>query len=207
MGACIPRQVAPAGVRALIDTMGADERRRFADDLLDGFWREATRRSELMLAPLDDTAPDRRSRGSVRRWQVAMRQAHAEDIAQLARLGAGAPLTPTQQAQVARLTADRVRAVDALAARVTQARAGLEQPLTAKQIAANLRYGMGGARGLHYRLAVAGLGEGYVLYFEGFDSRRRFLYAVPECRARGAVPPERSRVADSWNRVPGGRAL
>ena len=135
-----------------------------------------------------------------------MRQAHAEDIAQLARLGAGAPLTPTQQAQVARLTADRLRAIDALAARVTQARAGLEQPLSAKQMAANLRYGMGEARGLHYRLAVAGLGEGYVLYFEGFDSAGASCTPCRVAESGRAVPPERSRVADSGCGLPRGPA-
>ena len=160
--------------RVTVDGVGpADHARRrlLARDLLDTLDREIERRTALLFAPPDDAAPDRRSRGSLRRWQAALRQAHAEDLATLYRLGLGRPLTPAEEARLARLASAGARYVDGYGAALARQRAGLEEPDSPAQVAARLRRRLGGdVAGAFWRAEASTYGEGWVAHFRGYDA-------------------------------------
>lgn len=160
-------QVAP---EVILNALPADRRRQLAEGLLETFGREADRRTGLLFAAPDEAAADRRSRGDLRRWQVAMRQAIGEDVPALARLGAGRALTAAEQAALARTVAEQVAYVDGFAARLATDRAGLTPPLSERQVASALRRTLGGVeRAAFYRAYSGSFDAGWVLRFRGFD--------------------------------------
>ncbi|HEX8387075.1 MAG TPA: hypothetical protein VF576_12870, partial [Rubricoccaceae bacterium] len=163
-----------------------DDRRERLGDVLDAFGREADRRTALVFAPADEGAPDRLSRGSVRRWHVGARQAVAEDAYAAARLGAGRALTSAEtalvQAAVDRETAFLQRFGGELAVRERSGR-----PMTEKQVAARTRMYSGSAHALFYEVGepAQALGPGWVYEYDARDDGG----TCPECVAADVGGP------------------
>lgn len=167
----LPYRVAGSPPAAL--RLGSAGRERLGRELLEVFAREADRRTALLFAPPDADAADRLSRGSLRRWHVAMRQAVAEDLVALAQLGAGRPLTP---AELARLEASAAaqherlaRFAGEVAARRAAAAEGVGTAMSEAEVAARARMYSGEALSELYRFAEGEPREGYVADYVALD--------------------------------------
>lgn len=182
-----PGALSPSAVRAVLaalDSRPLAERLRLldatrADDLRGALSREAQRRTAVLFATPEAATfgpgaqgTARLSAGSVRRWQEAMRQAYAEDAAALARLGAGGPLTPAQEARLARVVASRAGYVDRFAVDLTRMAAGEIAPLSEAQIRAAIVRRSGDARSLFFENAAERETAGMafpVIYYRALD--------------------------------------
>lgn len=145
-------------------------RRPLADDLLDTMRAEVRRRTALLYAAADESAADRRSRGDLRRWGVGLRQAAVEDVATMARLGAGRALTTAEAQAVAAAAEANGRYVDGLSARIAAGRAGVAAPVSEAQVRSwFIRTAAGRAQGAYWQAASLAQDADTVAYFEGYD--------------------------------------